>query len=89
MGALGKKMSTKEPLALAVQAMTGWEQRGGVVGKVEYLPGLQNEAADQLSRWRRKGIQGFNPGRECRISLKEVLDVCPVVPMERLEPVDA
>jgi hypothetical protein len=80
-GALRKGMSTKFPLAAAVQAMAYWERKCDVKARVTYLPGDDNEAADQLSRWRQKGLGGFDPGRECPVALSDVLGSCPIVPM--------
>ena len=50
---------------------------------MEYLPGEDNDGADQLSRWRKRGLEGFDLKRECRVNLKEVLGDCPIVPMQR------
>jgi len=41
---------------------------------VHYLPGKDNWAADQLSRWRRKGIDGFTKQNEEVVDLSFVLD---------------
>jgi uncharacterized protein (UPF0548 family) len=66
---------------MAVQAMAHWEFHHDVKVRVGYLAGTDNWAADQLSRWRKKGLHGFHPGRECKISLSEVLVGCSPAPM--------
>ena len=68
-GALRKKLSTKDPLAVAVQLMSSWESRHDIQVDVEYLPGDSNDAADQLSRWRKRGLSGFSENNECVLSL--------------------
>ena len=80
-GALQKRLSTKYPLATAVQAMSVWEHTSEVVADLRYLPGVDNEAADQLSRWRQKGLSGFSQQREKVVSLADVLGPCPVASM--------
>ena len=80
-GALRKHMSTKDPLAAAVQAMAFWEKKGDVRARVVCLPGEKKEAADQLSRWRKKGLNGFQMWRGCKVSLADLLQDCPLVPM--------
>ena len=80
-GALKKRLSTKEPLSLAVQAMAFWESKHDVVADVYYLPGIDNEAADQLSRWRQKGLGGFSADRELHVSVSDILGPCPLAPM--------
>ena len=40
-----------------------------------YLAGVSNEAADQLSRWREKGLWGFDPQKEVSVDVSFVLDV--------------
>lgn len=79
-GALRKRLSTKEPLSVAVQAMSVWERHAEVAVKVHYLPGEENEAADQLSRWRKRGLVGFDLSRERMVSLRDVLGKLPVCP---------
>ena len=61
--------------------MAHWEVHYDVTVEVEYLPGTSNEAADRLSRWRKKGLDGFTPEQECKISLVELLEGCVRVPM--------
>ena len=40
-----------------------------------YLAGVNNEAADQLSRWREKGLWGFDPQKGVSVDVSFVLDV--------------
>jgi hypothetical protein len=79
-GALQKGLSTKAPLSDAVQAMSVWESWGGMKTWVTYLPGEENGAADQLSRWRKKGLDGFNINKECHVTLTDVLKHVPLTP---------
>ena len=73
-GALRKKLSTKAPLAVAVQLMSFWESHYDVQVGVNYLPGEANDAADQLSRWRKRGLAGFSEENECVVSLHVIFD---------------
>ena len=38
-----------------------------------YLPGEQNVLADQVSRWRKKGLEGFCAQNELVVTLKDIL----------------
>ena len=54
--------------------MAGWEQKTKARVEVKYQPGTENEAADQLSCWRKKGLVGYCAANECSITVGEMLE---------------
>ena len=74
-GGSKKLFSSKSPLCFALQMLSSVATVHNCELKVEFLPGIQNEWADKLSRW--KKLEGFrpqlNPKLEHTVDVKSVL----------------
>jgi hypothetical protein len=73
-GALRKKLSINASLAVAVQLMSFWESHYDVQVGVNYLPGEAKYAADQVSRWQKRGLADFSEENEYVVALHDLFN---------------
>ena len=74
-GAIARSFTTSKPLCWALQALAFYSSLFSSSLEVRHIAGKSNTWADKISRWRSYPVfmQGLDPEKEVKISLRELL----------------